>query len=120
MADFMIFRGTTNVLNFAVTLGSVPYDLTGITTMWFTVKQNFLETDATALFQKTIGSGINVDAGTAGTGEITILPADTDVLDVGVTGFNMYYDLKAILVNGSECILINGRLLIMPSVTIST
>lgn len=72
MAEVQFWRGTTAILRFAVLDDTgAAYDLTSDTLTW-------TATDGTRTLTKTTAAGITVDSpATAGTGYVTIDPADT-------------------------------------------
>lgn len=111
-----ITRGDTKEWTFAVIDGTgAAVNLTGITSAFFTAKASITEADTDAgVIQKTIGNGITVDAGSAGTGTIKLVPADTSAsIDARVT---LVFDFE-IIVGGNTYTPAGGSLLIYPDVT---
>ena len=86
MGNLSITRGDDVTLDFTVTTGGVAVDLTGAT-LQFLVKTLPTDTDANAIFTKTVGSGITVTDATAGIGEIAFTQANT----ISLSGGTRYY-----------------------------
>jgi hypothetical protein len=115
--------GTTNItmsrgdrldLTLRVTLSKSPYDLTGCS-LWFTAKQSYVDADAAAIIQKTVGSGITVTDAQKGIAAIVVLPADTEDLDGAKV--NLYWDVQLETASGDVWTIVKGNLIINPDVT---
>ena len=77
MANFTVVRGDNATYKLTFTDGTDPIDITGYT-LFFTVKPECdnANDDTSAVIQKTVTSFSDP---TGGIGEITLMPADTDV-----------------------------------------
>ena len=92
-------------------------DLTGAS-LWFTVKRGISDADASAVFQKTLGTGIVVAAPLTGVAVITVLAANTAALgDAAVT---LLYDVQVKLADGSTKTPLSGEFRVTPDVTRAT
>lgn len=81
MSNLVITRGVDNVFSVVIAKGGAPVDLTAATLRFF-CRLNFSDAEADALIKLEIGSGIAVTLASAGDAEITILAAQTALLDV--------------------------------------
>jgi hypothetical protein len=110
-------RGATVTLDVTVVNSdSSAYDLSGASQLLFTAKRSYLEADAYAVAQKSLGQGVYVDDAPAGTCHVVLQPADTVSLDVGMNNFMLYWDLKLFDSSG-EHVLAYGQLTLTPAVT---
>lgn len=107
-------RGDSRTLSGSVTLSGDPYDLAGCS-IWFTAKYRYTDADASAVFQKTIGSGITVTNPTQGLITITIDPADTALIAKVKTV--LVFDIQIQTSGGSKWSAASGNLVITPDVT---
>jgi protocatechuate 3,4-dioxygenase beta subunit len=89
-----------------------PLDLAAVD-IWFTAKRNLYDSDAEAVFQKTVGDGITVgeDPGAA---TLTILSEDTAGLPTHVLA--LHYDVQ-VSVAGLVKTPLSGKLIIRHDVT---
>ncbi len=117
MTDFTITRGDTIGLNVAVSAGGTVYPLVGVK-MWFTAKNSYNDPDSSAVFQKTIGSGIVITNTTLGLATVTIDPTDTYGLPSSKT--LLVYDLQVEDASGNVYTVASGNLIVLPDVTRST
>lgn len=78
MSLMSIIRGDSKV--FTVTLrepDGTPLNLEELDDIWFTAKHSRWDSDADAVFQKTVGAGITVTSAAQGLAEIEFLPEET-------------------------------------------
>jgi hypothetical protein len=107
-----MFRGNTMVLDFSVTLGGNPVDLTGAG-MWFTAKTS--PGASSVVFQKAVGSGITVTDASSGAGMIELVSSDTHGL--GARTARLYFDLE-VEIAGAVYTVAAGRLVVEPDLTV--
>jgi hypothetical protein len=117
MADFTLSRGDTIKLNVAVTASGSVYSLVG-SSMWFTAKYSYSDPDSSAVFQKTIGSGITLTDAVNGKATVLILPTDTSGL--ANAKVMLVYDLQVKDASGNIYTVARGNLIFLPDVTLST
>jgi hypothetical protein len=115
--NFSMTRGDSVSWAGTATLSSSPYDLTGILGMSFTAKNKTTDTDANAVFKKTIGDGITVTSAAQGLFTVAILPADT--ASVSKVKTILVWDLEVVDSGGNVYTLNSGNLVINPDVTSS-
>jgi len=93
MSTLYIRRGDTQTFDIAATEpDGDPFDLTDVE-LQFTVKRGFDDSDADAVFSKTIGSGITLDADPA-TGLATLVVDGDDTSDL-MAPASLVWDLQA-------------------------
>lgn len=109
-----MIRGDTKEWSFVVLdEHNQPVDLSTITSAFFTAKASIADSDP-GVFQKTIGNGVTIDGGSAGTGSIEVVPADTATqIDARVT---LAFDFE-VIVGGNTYTPAKGNLVIYPDVT---
>lgn len=119
MADYQDFtfemwRGDTQALDAAVTVGGVAANITGCS-LRFTAKRSLSDSDADAVFQKTTaGGGIVITNGPGGLCTITVGSADTSTLTVPTL---CYCDLQLVDTSNNVSTTAAGTLLIKVDVT---
>lgn len=69
-------RGDDKTFNMAFTKNSQPQNITGFS-IWVTAKRAASDADATAVFQRTIGSGVTVTNAVGGLANFTVIQAHT-------------------------------------------
>lgn len=115
-----VIRGDTGTFEITLVDDStppVPINLNAVgIEVTFTVKARFSNIDSSALVQKTIGSGITLDA-TPGVAFIELDPADTDFL--ASYGLRYVYDVEVRDLAGRVSTPIIGILVIRPDVTLA-
>jgi hypothetical protein len=93
--DLAITRGEHVVYTITLTESGAAVDLTGVTTMRWTMRTNYpassVISDADATLSKTIGSGLTVTNPTSGVVELEIVKADTNLLPIGIYVFGLKY-----------------------------
>lgn len=117
MSKLIMYRGDAATFDaVALDKDGDPIDVTS-GTQFFSVKNNARDTDANAIFRKTLGSGITVVNGPLGIVTITLLNADTE----GVYAPAEYvWDWQYVTVGGNVTTLQAGKLLILADVSIAT
>ncbi len=118
--DKEIHRGDNIDYDFTVTDNDKDLvDLTGAT-LWFTVKENFDETDANAEFQLCSDTPSEIEildqVSNLGKAEIHISSTDTDGLQVKT----YYYDVQIKTSAGKVYTISEGEFIVKPDVTRST
>lgn len=88
-----MIRGSTFSFDVAISNSGtgLPENLTN-GTLKFTAKWDLIDSDASAVFQKSIGSGITITNASQGQVNIVISPTDTSTLPFNTVNLN--YDLK--------------------------
>jgi hypothetical protein len=114
--NYKFARGDTIILPFQVVLAGSPLNITGAQ-FWFTAKNNESDPDASAVFQKTLASGITIVDPLTGDLQVTIAPADTSGLLIKT---NLYYDLQIKTAGDAIGTIAKGTLFIEVDVTRST
>jgi hypothetical protein len=115
-----IERGDTLVLEFAPTVpgtGQSPNLADSGSKAWFTIKDYLSRWDLQALFQGTIGAGIEIQGGVGNRIVVTVPAAATSVIPDGLQ--RLYYDLQ-ILWNGRVWTAEKGLFEVSPDVTRAT
>ena len=109
-------RGDSFKFVLDIDIDGSPYNLTG-TTMKMTAKWSHSDSDANALFQKTIGDGITYTDAANGQAQIILAPADTISLPPQIVV--LQYDVE--LTDGSSVYTVaRGDLAVLPDVTVGT
>lgn len=118
MPDLTMYRGDTLKLDLAVTLDGNPYSLS-LCSLWFTGKSQYTDPDISAIFQKTIGSGITIVGDPAqGLALIELAPADT--LALASIKTLLVWDCQLKDSNSKIYTIALGNLIVLPDVTRST
>jgi len=117
MANFTIKRGDTVQFSGTITQGGTALDITGAS-LWFTAKNQYVDDDVSAIFQKTIGDGITVV--NAAQGLITILLSPSDTTGLSKVKTILVYDLQLKDTNSKIYSIASGNLVVEPDVTNST
>jgi uncharacterized protein YbjT (DUF2867 family) len=112
--NFTITRGDDVGWSGTVELSDVAYDLAGCA-LYFTGKNKYTDADASAIFQKTIGSGITVTNPTQGLFTIALVPADTTAIPKAKT--ILVWDLQLVNSAGKRYTIASGNLIVNPDVT---
>ena len=115
--DLGMYRGDTALFPFAVTDSTGAYNIAGAT-FWFTAKKTPCDTDASAVFQKTLADGITVTNAAAGLGQVELAEADTSSLACSRTV--LFYDLQMKTSTGKVYTVAAGKLTVNPDVTVTT
>lgn len=115
---FTMIRGDTVNANLSV-LDPVddPFDLTGCD-VWVTAKRRFTDPDEEAVFQKTIGDGVEVTNEVGGEVRIVISPDDTSSLEGITRDVNLVLDVQIRTPDGEVFTPILGIVVVTPDVTI--
>lgn len=111
---FTIQRGDTREIE--LTLSGVATPLTGDEKLWFTAKLRDSDTDADAVFQKTMGDGIAVKDADAAVCTVQIDAADTDAL---ARQTRLLCDVQ-LAVGSDVTTLASGAITVKPDITRST
>lgn len=114
---FTMYRGDTVSLLASVVANGAVYDITGAA-IYFTAKWNYTDEDGSAVFQKSIGSGISVTSAVNGRFTVTISPTDTSSLPNGK--HQLLWDCQMVTSQGSIYTLASGYLVVYPDVTLRT
>lgn len=112
-----LIRGDDEVLSVVVlqpNSTTVPQDLTGITSLRFTIKQKYADTDAAALVLLDLTDGITIDD--AVNGEVTV-EIDSVLTDALTKGFNGFWDLQLVDAVGRIQTIKKGTVVIDQDVT---
>jgi len=83
--------------------------------LYFTAKYTYQDTDADAIFQLTVGSGITIT--NAATGSISITIPDTATSSLPYAELRLPYDLLVITSNGTRGFPLRGTLIVTPNVS---
>jgi len=79
------------------------YDLSLVSKMWFTVKDDLNDADGSAIIAKTLSSGIAIDSpASGGIAIVSISPTDTNTLTVAQCDNVFYWDVKIKETSGSK------------------
>jgi len=120
---FQMYRGDTKSIEMAAVEadGTTPINLSGWS-LWFTGKNNILDADGSAVFQKETGSGIVVTDAASGEATITLAPADTDSLmgTGSATSVDLFCDLQGVDGSGNVATLATGKLTVLAEITRTT
>lgn len=121
--NFTMFRGDSRSLTVAALQpdGVTPQDLTGWS-LWFTGKLAILDPDMSAVFQRTIGSGITVTDAAAGLATVALAPASTDSLMATgtATSVDLFCDLQGKDGSGDVATLATGKITVLAEITRTT
>lgn len=111
-----LIRGDDEVLSVVVLQpnSTTPLDITGITSLRFTIKRKITETDAEALVALDLTDGITIDDATVGEVTIEIDSALTDSLTTNFTGV---WDLQMVDATGRIQTIKSGTVSIVRDVT---
>src|SRR5690242_14420560 len=117
--DDPIARGDTIKFDVAITRSGNAVDLTGAT---FKVTGRHTpdeSSDLTAIFQKTIGSGVTVTSAAGGTIRVQLDPADTANLSVSLSTYEkiIYVDVQMVESDGTVSTVARGTLTIVSDIT---
>jgi hypothetical protein len=117
--NFTITRGDTVVLTLTVTQNGAVYNLTG-STVRMVAKRNPADLDAAATFNKSSPStGIALTDAANGIATITLSPSDTTGLPTGYKWI-LFYDVQVTTAGGAIFTVIDGEILVKPSITETT
>jgi hypothetical protein len=116
ISDIEAIRGDGETYDLAITENDVALDLTGAE-MWMTAKRHLRDTDAEAVFQKTVGDGITITDDTGGLATVELVPGDTSGLAARTV--RLVYDVQVKLQSGRIVTPLKGRLTVEPDVTVS-
>jgi hypothetical protein len=117
ISDIEARRGDGEIYQLTLTDDDEPLDLTDAE-IWMTAKRHIRDTDADAIFQKTVGDGITVTDDTGGLATVQLEPADTSGLAARTV--RLVYDVQVKLASGRIVTPLKGRLTVEPDVTVST
>lgn len=112
-----VIRGDTSFIDFAVTLGGSPQNITGWA-LWFTAKRRVGDADPGVLQKSTNGGGVTITNAVGGLGTVTVAPADTTALPEERT--TLYADLQGRDGAGNIFTLSTGLLTVASDVTQTT
>lgn len=110
-------RGDTVSLTVTVTQNGSPFNLTGCA-MRMTAKWNYTDADGSAVFTRTVGSGIVLTTPLSGIATVTIAPANTSSLPAYTN--NLFYDIQVTDTGSNVYTVQNGILTVDPDVSITT
>ena len=98
------------------------YDLSLASKMWFTVKDDLTDLDASAIIAKTLSSGIAISSpASGGIAIVSISPTDTSALTVAQCDNVFYWDVKVKEIVGSKIKRLNyGSFKIVVGATLAT
>lgn len=115
--NLTVKRGDTSSFSLAVTQSGAVYNLTGAS-IRFTAKWNYTDADGSAVFTRTIGSGITIVSAPNGTATITFSAANTSSLPAYPV--SLYYDVQ--VTDGSSNIftVVDGILNVNPDVSVTS
>ena len=117
ISDIAAIRGDGETYLLTVTEDDAPLDLTDAE-MWMTAKRHIRDADADAIFQKTVGDGITIDADpTTGLATVELVPGDTSALAARTV--RLIYDVQVKLSSGRIITPLKGTLTVEPDVTVS-
>jgi len=109
-------------LDFFVPSSGARYDLSLVSKIWFTVKDDLNDADGAAIIAKTLSSGITISSPTtAGIAIVSIGPTDTSALTVAQCDNVFYWDVKIKETSGSKIKRVNyGSFKIVVAATLAT
>ncbi len=116
MADITLTRGASEDFDLVAKLNGVPQSLSNVF-LWFTVKMSTRDSDASAVFQKTLLDGIFVTNEAGGAFTVNIDAADTALLPDSSLRVRPYYDVMAEDFFGVRSPVVSGRVTVKNSVT---
>jgi hypothetical protein len=105
---FEMWRGDSESIAAAITVSGVAVDITNAS-LRFTAKRALTDTDANAVFTRTIGTGITVTNAIGGLATIALIPANTLSLTVPTL---LYCDFQLQDVPGNVSTLTTGTILV--------
>lgn len=86
--------------------------------MWFTAKYSYADPDLSAVFQKTLGSGIVYTNAAQGLATATLVGTDTSAL--APVKVLLVYDIQVKDAGGNIFTIARGNLIVVPDVTLAT
>ncbi len=115
--NLAMYRGDTALFPFAVSDSAGAYNIAGAS-FWFTAKRTPCDIDASAVFQKTLASGITITNPAAGLGQVELAESDTSGLPCSRTV--LFYDLQMKTTTSKVYTLASGTLTVNPDVTVTS
>lgn len=116
--NFNLVRGDSYEMTFEVKdRNEVVINMTGYT-VWMTAKNYISDVDLSAVFQKTLSSGITLTNATLGQVRVVLSPTDTSSLG-DVTSY-LHYDIQMKNGSGQIFTIIKGVITVTPDITRST
>ena len=109
-------RGDSERFLLTLTEDEEPLDLTGAE-VWMTAKRHLRDTDAEAVFQKSVGDGITITDDEGGLAQVDLVPGDTSGLPTRV--MRLHYDVQVKTQGGRVLTPISGTLTVSPDVTLA-
>lgn len=114
--NMKMIRGDSYEFRVTITLDGDTVDITG-GDFTMTAKWDVADSDANAVFQKTVGDGITLTDPTNGVITVKLEPADTNSLPLHTV--DLFYDIQYIDTDGDVHTVLNGTLQVQPDVTTS-
>jgi hypothetical protein len=111
-----IAKGEARVWNCTVTTDGTPQNLMGCS-LSFTVKQKLSYTDGQALFQLSLGSGIQISNTTSGQYVLTVSGTNTSSVAKSSNNTVYNFDHRIKLPSGNVKVLEQGEFVVTPGVT---
>lgn len=109
-------RGDAFTFTLTVTQAGAAYNLTGCS-IRFTAKWSYSDADGSAVFSRTVGSGITVTNAAGGIATVALAPSNTSSLPASRT--DLVYDIQ--VTNGSNPFtVVQGTLSVYPDVSVTT
>jgi hypothetical protein len=116
--NFTMTRGDNATLTLTVTQNGAAFNLTGCS-IRMVAKRAYSDADGSAVFVRTVGSGITITDATNGIASITIAPNNTSGLPRGYRTI-LVYDVQVTTGTGSVFTVIDGELVVKPDVAETT
>jgi hypothetical protein len=121
--SFQMFRGDSRSIAVAALQpdGVTAQNISGWA-LWFTGKLNILDPDGSAVFQRTIASGITVTNAALGLATVALAPASTDSLMAAgtQTSVDLFCDLQGKDGAGNVATLATGKITVLAEITRTT
>jgi hypothetical protein len=109
-------RGDSARFLLTLTEDGDPLDLTDAE-VWMTAKRHLRDTDADAVFQKSVGDGITITDDAGGLAQVDLEPGDTSALPTRV--MRLHYDVQVKTQEDRVLTPISGTLTVSPDVTLA-
>lgn len=117
--NFEMVRGNDFAFNVAITLAGAPYNIT-TSSLRFIAKSDYSDADIAAIINLTVGSGITILNGPAGSAQIIIPRSNTVVASIPTNyTIDLFYELQ-VNNGGTTLTPLHGILTIIPSVSQTT
>lgn len=123
--NIYIIQGDTKTLNYQVQLGGTSVDITGFQGIRMTAKWQYEDPDTSAVFVKTVGTGITVTGTSTGLFNVVISPSDTRTfagqsIPSSNSDIELVYDIQLTDSNANIYTGRYGKLIVRPDVSISS